>query len=382
MADKVLFLTVDFPPMGGGMSRYAYDTVLALKTLGADTTVIAPDVKPGEQYAASPDVRIIRPRGARHDRIFDRYLLSVLHFFLYGLRCCLTDRPRLILVNSWTVIGASAFLLRKIAGVPYIVFAHGLEIGNPAKSRKVDFLMRLVLGNAARVLANSSYTAKMVEERVPRARVTVVHPPLGPVVCHRPDAETAAPASGRRTLLTVGRLVEHKGQDMVLRSLPAVVRRFPDVVYRIVGTGPHEQALKDLACRLGLSGHVSFEGAVADEALPGFYREAAVFVMPSRAIPARGEVEGFGIVFLEAGAYGKPVIAGRSGGVPDAVADGVTGLLVDPTDPAQIASAVIRLLEDVPFAHRLGTAARERVARECSLEQLAAQLKDVMHGIR
>jgi phosphatidylinositol alpha-1,6-mannosyltransferase len=133
------------------------------------------------------------------------------------------------------------------------------------------------------------------------------------------------------------------------------------VRYVVAGAGPEEPRLRDLAREVGCAAHVRFIGSVSGEDLEALYAACDIFVMPSRALAQRDGVEGFGIVFLEAGACAKPVVGGRSGGISDAVLDGVTGLLVDPTDAAELEAVLIRLLDDPVEARRLGAQGRQRV---------------------
>jgi phosphatidylinositol alpha-1,6-mannosyltransferase len=179
-------------------------------------------------------------------------------------------------------------------------------------------------------------------------------------------------------ILTVGRLAERKGHDIVLRALPTVLRKFPETRYLIVGTGPEEQRLRHLAVELGVAEQVVFAGRMPDEDLPDCYAACDVFVMVSREIPAKGDVEGFGIVYLEANAQGKPVVGARSGGVADAVEDGVTGLMVDSTDPENVADAILRLLANKDWAACLGIQGRNRVRTEFSMEVLARRMQSVL----
>jgi len=166
--------------------------------------------------------------------------------------------------------------------------------------------------------------------------------------------------NGCKVILTVGRLVERKGHDMVIRALPAVRDAVGAVRYLIVGSGPEEQRLRALSSDVGFRDDVVFVGHVRDEELPAFYACCDVFVMPCRALPGRDGIEGFGAVFLEAAASGKPVIAGRSGGIADAVVEGATGILVNPTDVKQLASMLTRLLLNRDEAARLGRNGRQR----------------------
>jgi phosphatidylinositol alpha-1,6-mannosyltransferase len=156
----------------------------------------------------------------------------------------------------------------------------------------------------------------------------------------------------KKIILTVSWLTERKGQDMVIRSLPEVLKEFDNVVYLISGVGPAEKKLKSITDSLSLQNNVKFLGYVSDEEIVSLYNRCDVFIMASRQI--ENSVEGFGIVFLEANACRKPVIAGNSGGISDAVVDGVTGLMVDPLNPNDIAQAIIRLLSDKELSETLG----------------------------
>jgi phosphatidylinositol alpha-1,6-mannosyltransferase len=183
------------------------------------------------------------------------------------------------------------------------------------------------------------------------------------------DAVTALrPAtSGRRVLLSVGRLVDaYKGHDMVIRALPLILAKTPDTEYVIVGDGPLRPYLERLAASLGVASAVCFVGQVGDDELDAWYRACDVFVLASRESDVSGGAEGYGIVFVEASLRGKPVVGGRSGGIPDAVIDGETGLLVDPSDPADIAEAITRLLTERDLADRLGRGGQRRVVDDLS----------------
>ncbi len=378
MEKRALFLTVDFPPMAGGMSRYAYDTALTLKSIAAEPVIIAPAIKTRASFHNISNLHIVRPIGMLPSKIFNCYILSTSIFFIYGIRYCLTGKIGVILANSWTLVGLAAFMLGKIFRVPYIVFAHGLDVGKPKANKKVDVLIRLVLENASMVLTNSNYTKSLVEKKVPRARIAVLHPPLGPAVCQGTTDLNNPTRHAGHVVITVARLVERKGQDTVLRALPAVIKRFPDLVYRIVGEGPYEANLRALARELGIENHVIFDGNVSDEKLRALYAESDIFIMTSREIQASGDVEGFGIVYLEAGAFGKPVIGSRSGGIPDAVIDGVTGILVEPEDEDGVTAAIIKLFSDGVFAGRLGYEGRRRAFEDSNMDVFAVKLRKAL----
>jgi len=159
-------------------------------------------------------------------------------------------------------------------------------------------------------------------------------------------------------LLTVARLVERKGIDTVLRALPEIARRHPTLRYAIAGEGPDRARLEALAAQLGVGERVDWLGYVSQEALAPLYASADLFALPSRSIPEQGDIEGFGLVLLEAQAAGTPVIAARSGGMPDAVHDGVTGVLIAPDDSAALARVASELLADPARRARMSEAAR------------------------
>ena len=163
----------------------------------------------------------------------------------------------------------------------------------------------------------------------------------------------------KRVIVSVGRLVHRKGQDHLIQSLPEILKSVPDAHVLMVGQGPYLSHLKKLVARHNLADHVSFIGRIQYAQLPQYICAGDIFAMPSRSRFFGLEVEGLGIVYLEASACGLPVIAGSSGGAPDAVLNGVTGFVVDGQKNQEIAAAAIRLLSDLDQAKKMGTAGRE-----------------------
>jgi phosphatidylinositol alpha-1,6-mannosyltransferase len=177
-----------------------------------------------------------------------------------------------------------------------------------------------------------------------------------------------------KIILTLARVVERKAHDTVIRALPAVLAEFPDTHYLIAG--PEEprwgQRLRELVRELGLSARVHFIGFIPDSNLADWYRATDVYVMPSRG--GGEDSEGFGITFLEAGACCVPVIGTDSGGIPDAVIHGETGLLVPPDDPDALAVAIKRILGDPDLSKRLGLAARSRIQHELTWDRVTERI--------
>jgi phosphatidylinositol alpha-1,6-mannosyltransferase len=175
-----------------------------------------------------------------------------------------------------------------------------------------------------------------------------------------------------RWLLSVARLTRHKGIDTVLRALAALGDRYPDLRYAVVGEGEYREALEAEARELGVAGRVRFLAGVPDRDLPGLYNMAEIYLGVSRLLEQR--VEGFGISLCEASACGVPVVAGRSGGIPEAVRDGETGLLVDAESAEAVVGALRRLLDDAPLRARMGEAGRRAVEREFNWDRVTADL--------
>jgi phosphatidylinositol alpha-1,6-mannosyltransferase len=184
------------------------------------------------------------------------------------------------------------------------------------------------------------------------------------------------PDEGTRWIVTVARLQKHKGMDTVIEALPAILARAPDVRYAVVGTGPDRERLVKLAQRRGLADRVRFIGGIDDQALPAFYGLGSVYVGASRRAERLG-VEGFGISLVEASACGLPVVAGDSGGIPDAVRDGETGFLVPPEEPAAFADAICRLLADPAAAKRMGQNGRRAVETYFNWDRVVRDIRAI-----
>jgi phosphatidylinositol alpha-1,6-mannosyltransferase len=286
-------------------------------------------------------------------------------------------------------------MLRRQLGVPYIVYVHGKDLLKEFRKGANRWMVRAgtreILGNAAAIVANSATTAGIAKELLRRVgaagavdRVHVIHPGADPArftgALEQSRRNRDAPREGP-VLLSVARLVPRKGIDTVIASLPPVLAVHPTARYVVVGCGPDQPRLEQIARRLGVANHVQFVGDVSDELLPSRYASADVFLLPTRVIPEDDEIEGFGIAYVEAAAAGVPSIAANVGGVADAVADGVTGLLVPPSSPEAVATATLRLLGDPALRARLGDAARAEVERSLNWDRSAREVMRVVSEV-
>lgn len=263
--------------------------------------------------------------------------------------------------------------------IPYLLYAHGEEVLIGLASRKLRWLIPRIYDGAAAIIANSHHTKRLLENiGVHAEKIHVIHPGVNPTAFRAKDEAVLAIRQrhnlGRSpVLLTVGRLQRRKGQDMVIQALPHVVKKFPDVKYVIVGTGEEYAFLQRLAQDVGVQDKVIFAGQIADGEQAAYYAACDVFLMPNRQIGE--DIEGFGIVFLEAGAAGKPVVGGKSGGTGEAILDEVTGLRVDGTNVQAIATAVTELLSDPNRARVMGECGRRRVEAEFTWQSVAQRTR-------
>jgi len=276
-------------------------------------------------------------------------------------------------------------------GLPWAACAHGAELVLPARVPGMRQVYARTLRRADRLYAVSSYTAVALRALLGPNAPSVALLRNG-VDLDRFHPQVDAGAIRTRhglgsdpVVVTVGRLVPRKGQDVLIDALPWVRAAVPGTRLLLVGTGRDERRLRRQALRRDAAG-VVFAGRVPWEELPAHHRAATVFAHPNRSRWGGLEQEGFGVVFLEAQACGVPVIAGRSGGSPEALADGHTGLLVDGRDRAAVARALIELLTDATRRARMGAAARAWVERSWSWDTIvngfAQDLADLHAGTR
>jgi phosphatidylinositol alpha-1,6-mannosyltransferase len=369
---RSLLLTASFPPALGGIETLLYQTNRRLR----DSPLV---MAPAPAWAKDLDVR---PVGiGAPARVAYRPLWRLhpsLHFFQRFWRPAVMAardwHPRVIQAGHIYVAPLARMLARRL-GIPYVVYAYGQEVwrfGRPMGVRQLDARLRgAALRSADRVLVPGRFTAGLLNDWEV-ATECITHIPYGA------QPQPPAPPPTGRTLLSVARLVPRKGIDTVIRAL----RRLPDdVTYRVVGTGSDFGRLRQLAVAEAVARHVTFLGRLDDAALADEYRRCTLLVLPVRRTPD-GDLEGYGLVYFEAAAWGRPVIAGCSGGEVDAVEHGRTGLLVDGTSVDSVAEAINSLLADQPKLQELGAAGRRRVESTHNWACAAAALDATLEALR
>jgi phosphatidylinositol alpha-1,6-mannosyltransferase len=343
---RLLLLTPDFPPAPGGIQVVADRLASAMDAF--DTLVVASDAPGAAAFDATRELRVRRVAGVKRVRGGRGALLNAA-----ALRAAARFRPQLTL-SAHIVASPAAALIRRTLGARTAQYFHAEEIG--AKPRLAAFATR----EADLAIAVSAYTAQLVAATGASVRRLSVIGNGADV----PLEQAPLPAE-RPTILTIARIEErYKGHDMIVRALPLVLAKAPDAEWVVIGDGSLRPSLEALARGYGVERSIRFLGAVEDAERDAWLRRARLLAMPSRLPAGPFAGEGFGIVYLEAGAYGKPVVAGDVGGALDAVRDGETGLLVDPRDPLAVANAISSLLLDDALARRLGAAGRRRAQEQ------------------
>ncbi|MFH1681189.1 MAG: glycosyltransferase family 4 protein [Candidatus Eisenbacteria bacterium] len=373
---RILVLTIDFPPLGGGISRWTWTLCRALAR--QDVRVLAPDSESAcDAGKEASGIRVHRGPFFRKVPV-SWNLRDLLRYLLHSHRLVSEERPDLVLAAQAGIPAFAAYVIARLHRIPLVVAGHGEELERASRSGIRRLIARLVSRRAALVLANSTSTTDLfVALGAPREK-TRRWVAVDPVSWGNP-APADLSVSTPPVVLSVGRIDPRKGQDRVLQALPLIRERFPSCEYWIVGSGPSEALLRERIRKDPALSSVRMFGKVTDEALREIYSRCSVFALPSRE--ARGEREGLGLVFLEAALFGKPVVAGRVGGVGDAVLHGRTGLLVDPEDPEEIARAIAQLLDDAPLRRRMGLRAWERVHRRFTLPVASARLEGWLQSV-
>jgi len=358
---KILLFTLEYPPFKGGVANY-YGNVV--------------------KYWLEPDDIFVLNNN--HNKLVKNWLwpkwLPAVRQLWQAVK---KEKINYVLVGHVLPLGTIAWLLSYFLKFKYSVILHGMDFAYALHKARKKRTTKRILIKAQSIICANSYTAKLVENFLGKkqaGKVQVVNPGITP---RKQKAKSKKQEilinkynlQNKIILFSVGRLVKRKGFDMVIEAMMEVLKKVPDLVYLIAGAGPDEKSLKKKASSgtlASLPATIIFLGKITDEEKWAWLDLCDLFITVSRNI--KGDFEGFGIVYLEANIAGKPVIAGDSGGVRDAVKDGVNGLLVNSEDAAEIAEAIIRLAKDRNLRKKLGEQGRERAIKEFNWEKQVGKI--------
>ncbi len=380
-----LLLTYDFPPIGGGIARMMGELA---KRYPPGTLVVSTGSMAGSDEVDSGFRNQVDRIPVASRRL--RTVQGLLAWSRRAVKVALAVGPEFVWCGNLKPAGYPARWVRQRVGTPYGIFLYGTDLLLLQERLRHSVLKR----SAARALIRSSAVLVTISRWTRELCLTVLSElgfregqidvrilPLGTDPDHfRPGLDTS-PVRARygledgRWLLTVARLVAHKGIDTVLHVLAALRDEHPRLRYAVVGSGGMQRELEGLARRLGIADRVRFLTNVPDADLPGLYNNAEIYLGVSR--PAELMMEGFGISLSEASACGIPVVGGASGGIPDAVRENETGLLVDAHRPEPVIEAVRLLLRDRDLASRLGAGGRKAVETFYNWDRVTADVRKI-----
>jgi len=350
---RMLFITHNFPPILGGISVFSWEICKALSNLDLDIKVITcaePISNMNEKFSVL---------NVKEKKIFSK--ARRLAIYLPFKKTILDWKPDIIFLASLHPYGLFVSVLAQRYRIPYIVGTHGSEIWRLSNARTISplesWMGKTTLRKASIIFCVSHYLASVVKAVVPEAVKPVVIPngvdcsvfTLAPGDIKLWSKRSNIDLSDKFVLLSISSLIAHKGHSVVIKAVNKLRNIMPNTVYLIAGEGENLPNLESLVTDLSLVNHVRFLGPIPREEIPSLLRTAQLLILNSQPQPG----EGFGIVILEANACGLPVIAGRTGGIPDAVVDGVTGLLVDPENPDEIADSIARIGGDEILRRRM-----------------------------
>ncbi|QHC21597.1 glycosyltransferase family 4 protein [Streptomyces sp. GS7] len=378
---KTLIVTNDFPPRPGGIQAFLHS--MALRLDPSQVVVYASTWKRSEEgRAATAAFDAEQPFPVVRDRT--TMLLPTPRVTRRAVSLLREHGCSSVWFGAAAPLGLMAPALRSAGARRVVATTHGHEAGWAQLPAARRLLRRIGEGTDTLTYLGEYTRSRIAAALTPEAAARMVQLPPGV------DEKTFHPGSGgdavrarlglagRPVVVCVSRLVPRKGQDTLIEAMPAVVAEVPDAVLLIVGGGPYEEQLHALAMEKGVADAVRFTGAVPWEELPAHYGAGDVFAMPCRTRRGGLDVEGLGIVYLEASATGLPVVAGDSGGAPDAVLDGETGWVVPGGSPAATAERLVTLLKDPELRRAMGERGRAWVEEKWRWDLLAERLKALL----
>ncbi|MBZ2167682.1 glycosyltransferase family 4 protein [Marinobacter sp. F4216] len=349
---SILLLSEIFPPTHGGSGRWFFELYRRLEP--STVRIITHEHSIPEQQEIDRDFPQDIQRIPMKSESWGIKDLKGLGFYLRSTLKIRKLRPEgLSQIHCGRAIpeGFIGLILARMLNKPLVCYVHGEDIETARTSRELIWIVKKVLSGATQLICNSQNTGALLEVHwhVPREKIKVLNPGVDPDrFCPAPEDPEFRAEYGwdsRFVCLTVGRLQRRKGHDMMIQAIPKAVENIPDLLYVIVGTGEQYDHLKRLVIDLKLQHHVQFLQQLDDVDLIRCYQQCDLFILPNRTDGR--DIEGFGMVLVEAQASGKPVIAGNSGGTAETMHINKTGLIADCSSPEPIANAIYKLKNSI-----------------------------------
>jgi phosphatidylinositol alpha-1,6-mannosyltransferase len=359
---KILIVSLEYPPEVGGIASYVDQFASALDP--NQVAVLAQPDEHAQQHDEQKDFPVYRKKFYFPKFIWPRWLR-----LLFAIRSVVKQEDiDIIYLHHIVPVGYVAWILKKIFSIPYLIFSHGIDIISATRSSWKNFWVDKVIASSEQVITNSESLNERLLQRVseiPEDKTTVLYPCPEEKFKHSPKQEkidqikNRLGISGKKIMLTVSRLVKGKGVEHLVKIMPEILQERPHLVWVIAGEGPMEDEIQQLVHKYNLQNVVRFVGQKDHDELSPYYHMADLFALLTH--PYHGVEEGLGLVFLEAAAAGLPVVAGKSGGVEEAVIDGDTGFVVGAFRDGEVKEAIVKLIDDEELAEKMGKKAKERI---------------------
>lgn len=382
---NTLLITKFFPPEKGGIQSYLYNIC---QNLDRDKISIQTEKKD-----SPPDKEELKVVSTYNNRFsIYNYKIKNIHSLLnltflpilFKTLKIIKEKQieNLFLGHFYIPYTFTALYLKKFKNIPYTIFTHGLEILEAKNNSKSNSVLKSCLKNAQNIIVTTDYLKKKIEHQYPNLDLSskiIKIPPGVDYNYFKPGLDISnlknkLNLQDKKIIFTCGRLVKRKNHQLIIKALPEIIQKVPNTIYLIAGHGPEEKNLKQLVQKMSLETRVKFLGEVKDKDLPYYYNLADIFCTPSLYNKKSGDVEGFGIVFLEAQSTKTPTIGSNTGGIPEAIRHNIDGFLVDPQNSQELASYITKLLLNNDLIQEMGEAARKKVIQEHDWKKLVKKL--------
>jgi phosphatidylinositol alpha-1,6-mannosyltransferase len=378
MPQKIICITNDFGPRAGGIETFVMGLIERLPK--GVITVYTSKQDQTSQY----DEKWLREFGVKVIRDKSKILLPTPRVVRAVKKIIKEEKIETALFGAAAPLALMSRVIRK-AGISRIVaLTHGHEVWW-SKVWPFKLAIRFIGNNVDHLTYLGDFTrseiSRSLSKRASQAMIKIAPGIDTDHFAPHPDAAELRNSLGltdKKVIVSVGRLVHRKGQDSLIASLPKILQHHPTAHILLVGEGPYREHLEKLVAKLKVEKAITFIGRIAHTDLPRYISAGDIFAMPSRSRLAGLEVEGLGIVYLEASSCELPVVAGQSGGAPDAVIEGVTGLTVDGTNPDDVARAIISLFDDPDASRAMGVAGRKWIYSNWRWEIWAGAFQDLL----
>jgi phosphatidylinositol alpha-1,6-mannosyltransferase len=378
---KTLLITENFPPKSGGSGRWFWELYSRLPH--SEYSVLAGEWKDTNSFDVGSDLSI-----SRYTLSSPEWGFVSLKGILFYIKTVWHIRKQIKQQNITNLHcgrvlpeGVMAWILNLLTGIPYSCYVHGEDLETAASSREQQFICKQVIKRSTKIICNSQNSASLVAKfgEAARLKALVFHPGVdsNKFVPAEPNAEIRSRLNwlDKKVLLTVGRLQARKGQDMMIKALPDIKKNIPNIMYAVVGDGECLAMLQNLAKEHEVEDSVQFLHEVTDQQMIECYQQCDLFILPNRTIGQ--DIEGFGMVLVEAQSCAKPVIAGDSGGTKETMLLDESGLIVDATQQQNIVTAVVELLADEHKLKEMGKKGREHVLQSLDWKALVFKAKEL-----